>query len=134
MRIHSLALYLVLPAICVSCWVDRYGVLGANFRLAKDSRAPIWVKNASKEPNGNLDIKIWIYESGKTRIIVSLPGIFGKKIQEGLGSYRWHSDSLKEANPGLVRPNWIVIKVNGTEEVYENRESNDKLWIVDKPI
>jgi hypothetical protein len=134
MRLRSSIPFLLLPVLCTSCWVDKYGVLGANFRLSGESRFPCWFKNVSGIPAKDLNVKVWTYENGNARVFISRHGFFDKTVQEGVGSHRWHPESLKEEHPGLRHPWWIIIKINGSEEVYESRGSNDILWIVDKPI
>jgi len=58
---------------------------------------------------------------------------FFQKIQEEIGYGYWHPDSLRKNPPGGTYPNWIIIDVNGTNEVYESSEPNDLLGIVKKP-
>ena len=57
---------------------------------------------------------------------------FFSKIQEEWGHGDWHPESLRKNPPGGTYPNWIIIDVNGTNEVYEHSERNDLRKIVKK--
>ncbi|MGO9243562.1 MAG: hypothetical protein ACLP0A_11440 [Verrucomicrobiia bacterium] len=59
---------------------------------------------------------------------------FFQKIQEEIGCGYWHPDSEREKAPAGTFPNWVVIEVKGTKEVYEQSEPNDFLKIVKKPL
>jgi len=54
----------------------------------------------------------------------------GRIIQEVIGTGYWHPDSEREKAPAGTYPNWVIIEVNGTKEVYEQSEKNDLLKIV----
>ncbi len=56
----------------------------------------------------------------------------GRIIQEAIGSGYWHGDSEREKAPSATYPNWVIIEVNGTNDIYEQSEANDLLRIVKK--
>jgi hypothetical protein len=125
---------LLAPLLFISCYYDGHGVVGAEFRLSKESRLPRWFQNNSRIPNKDLDVRVRRYESNKIRVIISKSGAFGKTLEDKFGTQRWHPESLKEAHPGLIQPCWFILKVDGIEEVVEQRERNDLIWIVEKPV
>jgi len=58
----------------------------------------------------------------------------GRIFQEQIGYMSWHPASLREKTPAGTYPNWTVVEVKGTKEVYEQSEANDLLGIVNKPL
>jgi len=74
-------------------------------------------------------VEIILYSNSKARIVFrkSHRWLFNK-IQEQMGEEYWHPDSF-----GSTYPNWIIIAVHSTNEIYEASEPNDLLRIVKKP-
>ena len=103
-------------------------------RLSNESRLPRWFKNTSGVPDKNLFVEIRLYESGKVRVRISTSEFFGKTLGEGIGTYRWHPDSMKSVQPAGTFPNWNIFTINGVDEVYEQSGMNNLLRIVDKPV
>jgi hypothetical protein len=56
----------------------------------------------------------------------------GRIIQKAIGYGYWYPDSEREKAPAGTHPNWSIIEVNGTKEIYEQSEANDLLKIVKK--
>jgi len=74
-------------------------------------------------------VEIILYTDSKARIVFRKKHrwLFNK-IQEQMGEEYWHPDSF-----GSTYPNWIIIEVNGTNDLYESSEPNNLLRIVKKP-
>jgi hypothetical protein len=136
----------------VSC-SDRYGTISGIFRLREDSPLPSWLVLPKGMTRDQVNVTIIIYEStydkatstwnkSKVRFIVFKKHrwIFNalnkmwvfNKIQEQMGEEYWHPDSLRQNPPGGTYPNWTIVEVNGTKDVYEQSEFNDLLRIVKK--
>jgi hypothetical protein len=153
-----LLILVLLGFTAVSC-SDRYGVISGIFRLREDSPLPSWLVLPRGMTRDQVNVTIMIYEStyneatstwnkSKVRFIVfkkhrwvsnALNETLNKmwifnKIQEQMGEEYWHPDSLRQNPPGGTYPNWIIIEVNGTKEVYESSEPNDLLGIVKKTL
>jgi len=41
-----------------------------------------------------------------------------------MGRGYWHPESLRQNSPGGNFPNWVIIDVKGTEEIYEQSDGN----------
>jgi len=118
-----------------SC-MDRHGVIGAIFRLRDDSPLPSWVSLPPGTSRDQVSVTITRYEATTTpqwkeRLVVRNK-TSGRIIQEIIGTGYWHPDSEREKAPAGTYPNWVIIEVNGTKEVYEQSEANDLLKIVKK--
>jgi hypothetical protein len=130
---------LVILWFMTSC-VDRYGVIGAVFRLRDDSPLPSWVVLPEGVSRAQVSVTIIEYEATttpkwKVRFEVrNRRRWFFQKIQEEIGYGYWHSDSEREKTPAGTFSNWVIIEVKGTKEVYEQSEPNDLLKIVKKPL
>ena len=129
-----LLLALALVGLTVSC--DRNGSISAIFRLRDDSPLPAWVALPPDTTRDAVSVTITTYEATttpqwKVRFVVRNK-TSGRIIQEVIGSGYWHPDSEREKAPAGTYPNWVIIEVNGTKEVYEQSETNDLLKIVKK--
>jgi hypothetical protein len=130
---------LVILGFMTSC-ADRYGVIGAVFRLRDDPPLPSWVVIPKGVSRAQVSVTITRYEATtipkwKVRFEVrNKRRWFFQKIQEEIGYGYWHSDSEREKTPAGTFPNWVIIEVKGTKEVYEQSEPNDLLKIVKKPL
>jgi hypothetical protein len=123
---------LALVGLTVSC--DRNGSISAIFRLREDSPLPSWVALPPGTTRDEVSVTITTYEATTTpqwkeRFVVRNK-TSGQIIQEVIGSGYWHPDSEREKAPAGIYPNWVIIEVNGTNEVYEQSEANDLLKIV----
>ena len=140
-NMKRLLLILVLLGIVTSC-SDRYGVISGIFRLRDDSPLPLWFAPPKGVCRDQLKIVIVMYDStrdnpfgGRARIIVKKKHwLVFTTVQEEVGSWRWHPDSEREKAPAATYPNWTIVEVDGTKQVYEQADLNDLLKIVDKPL
>jgi hypothetical protein len=129
-----LLLAVALVALTVSC----NGIVSGYFRLRDDSPLPSWAVLPAGMTRDQANVRITIYEATtspqwKVRFeIRNKRRWFFKTIQKDYGYGYWHPDSLRRSPPGGTFPNWIVIEVKGTKEVYESSEANDLLKIVKK--
>jgi hypothetical protein len=125
----------MLVGVTTAC-SDRNGVVGANFHLRNDSSLPTWFvlpKGVSRE---QVSVAITVYEATTTpqwkeRFVIR-DRKSGRVLQEAMGYGYWHPDSEREKAPAGTYPNWVIVEVNGTKEVYEQSESHDLLRIVKK--
>ena len=118
----------ILFALTCLCLI---GCVSGYFKLDPQSRLPTWFNNKNNIPREKLNIEITIYErttspKGKVNINISSNG---KIIQGAEGTWCYHPKSLKKSENSP--PNWIIIDINGVQEIYEHRERNDILKIVD---
>jgi len=87
-----------------------------------------------------LNVDITVYEATTTPqwkvrfVVLNKRRWIFRKVQEEIGDGYWHPDSLREKHPGGTYPNWVILEVNGTKEVYEQSEANDLLKIVKRPL
>ena len=121
-------------SLVVSC--DRNGTISAIFRLRDDSPVPSWLVLPTGTTRDQVSITIITYEATtspqyKERFVVRDKRT-GRILQEVIGSGYWHPDSERQRVPAGTYPNWVIIEVNGTKEVYEQSEANDLLKIVKK--
>ena len=127
-RKRFLFLVLTLSVIFFAC----SGCVSGNFKLDPQSRLPAWFHNKNNIPREKLDVDITIYETttstdAKVKLIISSNG---KTIEKAEGLYWYHPKSLKKKIPAEP-PNWCIYEINGTQEIYEQREENNILRIVD---
>ncbi|HWW00251.1 MAG TPA: hypothetical protein VNZ64_11190 [Candidatus Acidoferrum sp.] len=123
---------IVLVGLTVSC--DRNGAVSGIFRLRADSPLPSWVALPSGTTRDSVSVTITTYEATtspqwKERFVVRDKST-GRIIQEAMGVGYWHPDSDRHKAPAATYPNWVIIEVDGTKEVYEQSEGNDLLRIV----
>ena len=133
----NITMFLVVLCVLMSSCVDRHGVIGAYFRLRDDSPLPTWIVLPPGITRDQVDVEIVRYEATSTpkckvRFIISDKN--KKVLQEEIGYMIWHPDSEQKARPAGTFPNWSIIEVKGTKEVYEQSEMNDLLRIVKKPL
>jgi len=127
----------ILVALCLVVSCDKHGVIGAYFRLRDDSPLPKWLVLPPGMTHDQVKIEIVRYEATftpkcKVRFVVS--DNQGHILQEQIGYMSWHPASLREKIPAGTYPNWTVVEVKGTNQVYEQSEANDLLRIVNKPL
>ena len=104
------------------------------FRLREDSPLPVWAILPKETARSEVDVTMTLYTANSSRWKVHF--VFksksGKVFMKKNGEAFWHPDSARQPTPGSVFPNWIVVEVDNTLEVYEQSESNDLLKIVKK--
>ncbi len=112
----------------------RYGLVESIFQLAPESRLPRWL-NVSGYDRKNLSVTITIYSSpfggDNTKIIIYGPSPERKKLMEKAGTERWHH--LSKNDNDKKYPNYTIITVDGIEEVFEQRQPGNILYISDDP-
>jgi hypothetical protein len=123
-------LFLALTLGVIVCVCN--GCVSGNFKLDPQSRLPAWFHNKNNIPREKLNVDITIYETttstdAKVKIIISSNG---KIIEKAQGIKRYHPESLKKEFPSEP-PSWKIFEINGTKEIYEQREKNNILRIVD---
>ncbi len=131
---HYLA---ILVFLALASCMDRHGVIGAVFRLRDDSPLPSWVSLPPGTSRDQVSVTITRYEATTTptwKVRFVVQGTRQGVLQEEVGYGYWHPDSEREKTPAGTYPNWVIIEVKGTKEVYEQSESNDFLRIVKKPL
>jgi hypothetical protein len=125
-------LFLVLTLSVIFCACS--GCVSGNFKLDPQSRLPAsWFHNKDNIPREKLDVEIIIYETttspkGKVKVIISSNG---KTIEEAEGLWWFHPKSLNRKIPAAEPPSWGIIEINGIKEIFEQKEKNDILRIVD---
>lgn len=130
LRLFGLTLFTVILA---GCFLSVSG----KFRLRGDSPLPRWVALPQGMTRDQVSVTIIEYEpmfTSKSKEIFIVKDNRGKVIQKEVGYGYWHPDSARKKIPAATFPNWTIIEVNGTKEVYEQSEKNDLLKIVKKPL
>src|SRR5664280_1211330 len=112
-------------SLLVSC--DRNGAVRGIFRLREDSALPSWVALSPDAVRDGVNVTITAYEATTTPKWKVKFQVRDKKtgriIQEVIGSGYWHPDSEREKAPAGTYPNWVIIEVNGTKDIYEQSEA-----------
>ena len=110
----------------------RYGCVESNFRLAQESRLPSWFTIPPGYARKDLSMTI-IFYMYHCKIIVY--GSDHKVLAKTIGTSRFHpiTAELQEQGRRGEYPSYIIIDVDGIEEVYEHKEPNDILAITDDP-
>lgn len=132
MRIFRILGILVVLSLAVSC-VDRHGVIGANFRLRDDSPLPKWLVLPSGVSHDQVNVELIRYEATfnpKCKVRFLVTDKRGRLLQEQIGYMYWHPAMLRDKIPAGTYPNWSIVEVKLTKEVYEQTENNDLLKIV----
>lgn len=114
----------------------RYGLLESMFQLAPESRLPRWIDVSGYQRNDltmaiNLYTNLFLIGQSNTQIIIYGPPPERKKIIEIPGRVRWHPFSEKDYDTKY--PSYIIITVNGCDEVFEKKRPGDILYITDDP-
>ena len=128
----ALAGVVISALILCSCGEPISGV----FQLRTNSPLPAFVSSITNGVNATLSkVRIYHYEattSPKWKVKFVLEDNNGRTLLEKTGTGNWHPDSLAQGTPAMRRPNWVIIEVDGTRDVYEQSESNNLLIIVKK--
>jgi len=125
--IMSLFLLLVLGA--VGCDY-RYGFIESNFILAEDSRLPKWVSDSSIENREYYKVEFTFHTHpffNKVKIVVSCLEDRQDCTQEYIGDYYVHEKSRDK--PRNFYPSYLVISVNGVDEVFEHQKRGNILSV-----
>ena len=110
-------------------------MISGNFRLDPDSPLPTWFKTPPSVSRNQLLVSIDIYETvftdtGDVKVTVSTSD--GKILQRAKGKWKWHPKSFKPGSKVPEYPNWAIITMNNTREIYEQKQSGDIFSIVDE--
>jgi hypothetical protein len=111
-----------------------YGFIESELRLADDSRLPRWFTVPSGYAREDINTTITYYTLGRAEVVMYGPNPENKKLWKGIVEDRWHPCSQKqfdEQKTGAVYPNYSVIKFDNIEEILEQREPGDILYITD---
>lgn len=125
-----------LVGLTVSC--DRNGVVSAYLRLREDSPLPSWVVLPAGITRDQVSVTITVYEATTTPrwkerfVIRDKRRWMFSTIEEQMGEGYWHPDSEREKAPAGTYPNWVIVEVKGTKDIYEHSEANDLVKIVKK--
>jgi hypothetical protein len=125
---------------CAGCDL-RYGVLETSFRLADDSRLPKWFNVPKGYSRSDLRVTIDFYTSPCFFCKDTVTTLYGpppdnKEIMKKAGKFRWHPLSdrdLYNKYPATKFPNYTIVKVDGIDEVFEQRQAGNSLYITDDP-
>ncbi len=138
-RMKKILLVLALLGLTISC-ADRYGMIGAIFRLREDSPLPCWVVLPKGVSRDQVSVHITRYDEyigTKCLVRIEVKRWHLITLQTEMGAMSWHPDSKPKKTPAgtfsqETYPSWSIIEVNGTEEVYEKSERGNLLRIVKK--
>ena len=131
---HYQVIFSVLMAI-VFTGCSGGGMISGNFILASESPLPVWVKMPQNMSRTQIVATIDSYERVFTEtgsVIIKVATTDGKVLQRAKGKWKWHPKSFKPGSKSPEYPNWVVITINNTREIYEQKQPGDVLWIVDE--
>lgn len=119
----------------------RYGILESQFRLSKYSRLPAWVTLPQGYSRSDLEITISLYDpilSANDRVVLTVYGPPPEKkvLIEKVGTERWHpftAKQLEERDPSDAKPEYIIVTIDGIDEVLKGRGYDDFLYVTDDP-
>jgi len=135
-NLFILRIFIFLFIFCILFGCDfRYGFVESNFKLSKDSRFPRWFNCENEVSCEDLELNFTFYTHPflkKVRIEVYDEKKDRKKIYDFVGSYKYHD--LTKDIPRNKYPRYIVITVDGKEEVFEHRVLNPFLYVIDIPL
>lgn len=135
------------PAIVLALFITMsvtachplYGFIESEFELAVDSRLPRWFTVPPGYTREGVGMTITLYSHPlfqKVKMVVHDLGPEHKKLMKKIGTERWHpctERQFEEQKTGAVYPNYSIIIVDGIEEIFEQRERGDILYITDDP-
>ena len=124
-------LLIVLLLIFTLFGCTQYGFIESQFNLSPESRLPKWVDIPSGYTRADLTMTITYYTFGYVKMVVRGPAPDNKVIMEVVGKDRWHPLTKKQGY--TVFPSYSIHSVDGVEEVFEQRERNNILYISDDP-
>jgi hypothetical protein len=132
----KLLLVVVLIFSIFGCDFVKYGFPSAQHKLSPESRLPKWVDISPEYTRAELTMEIWIYVHpifilSKDKLIVRGPAPEHKVIQEIVATWRTHP--LTKEQSWDVYPIYSILSVNGVEEVFEQREPKNILYVSDDP-
>jgi hypothetical protein len=126
----------------LGCCNPKYGCIESDFQLAPESRLPQWFAS-SAVVRKDLRMEIVFYSSpGQDNVKMTLYDPGNKKLMEKIGIQRTHPvsepkkmrDSKGNVVYDIAYPRYIIISVDNFEEVFEQRERNDILYVSDDPL
>lgn len=104
------------------------GPISGSFLLSPDSPPPTWFTSGQTNTRFTIDI----YEPPFTTVgsvRATVLNSQGKPIGHAEGKWEWHPTTLDR--PATQYPKWIRIRIQGTSEIYEQKELTNVLTIVD---
>lgn len=107
-----------------------YGFVESEFELAQESRMPKWVTIPSNLTRADVSLKITFYTFGKVKNVVYGPLPQHKILYKTIGTHRWHP--ITEKRGYVAKPSYLIITVNGTDEIFEQRRLEPILYVTDK--
>jgi hypothetical protein len=136
-KFSAIFLLLILCSLFLGCRL-RCGAIESILQLAPESRLPRWV-NISGYQREDLTMEITccvVPFGGRAEIDVYGPPPERKLLLEKAGKERWHPLSDRDRYnkyPNTKYPNYSIITIDGVDEVFEQREDIDILYITDDP-
>jgi hypothetical protein len=128
--------FIVLVMIICFCGCDaRYGFIESEFTLSPESSLPKWVTLPAQFQRKDLSMEIILYTHPifrKVKVVLRGPAPDFKVLQEVTGDQVDHP--LTKSQPRDAFPGYIVISVNGIEEIFEQRTRNSILYIKDSRV
>jgi len=117
----------------------RYGFVESEFKLSTDSRLPKFALISNDIKPNNILVTITIYSnpiSDRARIIVYTPIPEHKILYDEAGSFRWHpltEKQFKKEKRYDMYPQYMIIKINNIEEIFEQKTKGDILYVAGHP-
>ena len=139
MKIFAKLLFIVFLFLSIVACDQRYGFIESEFKLSPDSKLPKFVSIANGINSNNLLVTITIYSNpftDKAKVIVYTTFPEHKILYDKVGNFRWHpftEKQFKKQNRYDVYPQYMIIKVNNTEEIFEQKNKGDVLYAADEP-
>jgi len=124
-------------AVCLGGCHPLYGFVESEFELSPESRLPKWFSLPDSYSRQDLTVTLTFYSHPlyrKVKIKIYGPAPARKKLAEEIGTNRWHpitDRQFKAQGTYNIYPNYSIIDVKGTDEIYEQRRPEPFLYIAD---
>lgn len=132
---YYLILSIVLSLFFNSGCDYRYGFIESEFQLSTDSRLPRWIKVEPKYSRSDITVTLTFYTLKKVKIKVYGTAPDGKLLLEKVGTNQWHPNTekkFKERGRYDIYPNYLIITVDGIEEIFEQKKPEPILYVFDQ--
>lgn len=139
MRSVLIVVLLYVSGLFVGCDL-RYGFVESMFQLSEESRLPGWFAIPQGYSRKDLKVTVTFYThpifENKVRIVVYGPSPERRILMDKVGTSRWHpvtEQQFKKQQGYGVYPSYLIVTVDGVDDIFEHRYKGNILYITDDP-